>query len=64
MDVACFFQAPDRLSGQDGAARRPAGRGVAKGTGEANAVTGDAVEGGRFDLRFTVGPGVGIGLIV
>ena len=64
VDVACFFQAPDRLSGQDGAARRPAGRGVAKGTGEANALTGDTIEGGRFDLRFTVGPGVGIGLIV
>ena len=54
VDVASFLQAPDRLSGQDGAARRPAGRGVAKGMGEANALTGDTIEGGCLDLRFTV----------
>jgi hypothetical protein len=64
VDVARFLQAPDRLAGQDGASRWPAGGRVAKSVIEVYALTGDTVEGGRLDHLIMGGPGVGIGLVV
>ena len=62
--VARLFQSPDRLTGKEGTAGRPASRGVTKGMGKTDSLPRHTVEGGSLDYRITIGPGVSIGLIV
>jgi len=64
VDIASFFESPDRLAGEDGGAGGTTSGGVAEGVGEAEALLSDTVEGGGFDDGIAICSGVGVALIV
>ena len=64
VDVAGFFESPDRLTGEDGGAGGATSGGVAEGMGEAEALFCDAIKSGSFNDRIAIGSGVGVALVV
>ena len=64
MDIASFFESPDRLAGEDGGAGGATSGGIAEGMGEAESFVSDTVEGGGFDHGIPICSGVSVALIV
>ena len=64
VDIASFFESPDRLAGEDGGAGGTTSGGIAEGMGEAESFVSDTVEGGGFDDGIAICSGVGVALIV
>ena len=64
VDVAGFFESPDRLTGEDCGAGGTTSGGVTESVGEAEALFCDAIKGGSFNDRIAIGSGVGVALVV
>ena len=60
VDIASFFESPDRLAGEDGGAGGTTSGGIAEGMGEAESFFSDTVEGGGFDHGIAICSGVGV----
>lgn len=64
VDVASFFEPPDRLTGEDGGAGGTTSGGVAEGMGETKALICDTIKCRSFDDGVAIGSGVGVALVV
>ena len=64
VDVSRFFEPPDGLARQDGAARRSTGRRIAEGMNKTQPFASNPVESGGLHDGIPVRPGVGVALVV